>query len=218
MSTLARRLLKPIARVNAAYPWDHNAHYHPWIVRQLPERVGTALDVGCGSGELVRLLARHAEAVHGLDADPEIVARARELTGRSDSVTYSVGDALTETPPGPYDLITCVAALHHMPFAEALAHFRQHLAPGGTLAIVGLYNEKTTTDYLLSAAAVPLNPAVGLAKNRGRRVTRRDSITAKTKPPTMTFSDIARQARGLLPGAQLRRRLFFRYTLLWRQT
>lgn len=218
MAALARRMLKPIARANAAYPWDHNAHYYGWIMRQLPERVETALDVGCGRGELVRLLAGRANAVHGIDADPEIVAHARELTNRPDSVTYSVGDALAGTPPGPYDVITCSAALHHMPFAEALAHFRQCLAPGGTLAIVGLYREETPSDYLLSAAAVPLNPAMGWVRNRGRRASRRDSMTARAIPPTMTFTDIAHQARGLLAGARLRRRLFFRYTLLWRKS
>jgi len=50
--TVTRRLLKPITRLNAVYPWDHDAHYHRWILRQLPGRVGTALDVGCGKGEL----------------------------------------------------------------------------------------------------------------------------------------------------------------------
>lgn len=216
MATLTR-LLDRIDRLNTAYPWDHNAHYHRWILRQLPARVGSALDVGCGKGELVRLLARHAEAVHGIDADPDIIAYAQDLTSPSDPATYSVGDALTGTPPGPYDVITCVAALHHMPFAQALAHFRQLLAPGGLLVVVGLYQASTVTDYALSGAAIPLNLLVGWVKNGGRRTRQLDSILARTRPATMTFPDIARQARDVLPGARLRRRLFFRYTLLWRE-
>lgn len=217
MPALVHHLLGPVARANAAYPWDHSAHYYRWLLQQLPERVGTALDVGCGSGVLTRLLAGRAEAVHGIDADPQIIARARELTSPSDPVTYTVGDALTATAPGPYDVITCVAALHHMPFAPAVSLFRRRLAPGGTLAVIGLYDERALGDYLLGAAAVPLNPAVGWVKNHGRRATGRDPVAPRAIPATMTFADVARQARGLLPGARLRRRLFFRYTLLWRR-
>lgn len=80
MPLLTHRALRALDRFHAARPWDHNAHFHRWILRRLPERVGSALDVGCGSGDLARLLARRAERVHGIDADPEITARARQLT------------------------------------------------------------------------------------------------------------------------------------------
>jgi len=83
--------------------------------------------------------------------------------------------------------------------------------------VVGLYNPSTVTDYALSAAAVPLNPLVGWVKNRGRRAAQPDPCSVRVRPPTMTFPDIVCQARDLLPGVRLRRRLFFRYTLLWRK-
>ena len=57
---------------NAAYPWDHNAYYHRWILRQLPPRFGRALDAGSGSGDLARLLAGRADRVCGIDIDPVI--------------------------------------------------------------------------------------------------------------------------------------------------
>jgi len=40
--------------------WDHNAHYHHWLLRQLPERAGRVLDVGCGSGRLACTLTARA--------------------------------------------------------------------------------------------------------------------------------------------------------------
>jgi hypothetical protein len=46
---------------------------------------------------------------------------------------------------------------------------------------------------------------------------RPDSMTAPTRPATMSFPDIVREARHVLPGARLRRRLFWRYTLVWHQ-
>src|SRR5688500_4071077 len=38
--------------------WDHNRHYHPFLLRSLPARRERALEIGCGTGEFARLLAR----------------------------------------------------------------------------------------------------------------------------------------------------------------
>ncbi|MEW2173983.1 class I SAM-dependent methyltransferase [Streptomyces sp. NPDC007027] len=212
---MTTRAFRAIDRFHDVHPWDHNAHHHPWIMRQLPRRFGRALDVGSGSGDLARLLATRATEVRALDADRAIVARARELTGPAVPVTFTAGDALTETPPGPYDVITCVATLHHLPFTEALDLFRRHLAPGGTLVVVGVSRAASPGDHLLGAAAIPLNIALALIKNKGRRVARPVSMTAPTRPADMSFAEIVRDARRVLPGARLRRRLFWRYTLVW---
>lgn len=69
MKILSPRVLRALERFNAAYPWDHNAHYHRWILRQLPRRFDLALDVCSGSGDLARLLAGRADAVQVLDSD-----------------------------------------------------------------------------------------------------------------------------------------------------
>ncbi|MFG2594872.1 class I SAM-dependent methyltransferase [Streptomyces sp. NPDC048462] len=215
MTTPQPRLLKALEQFHAAHPWDHNAHYHRWIMRQVPKRFGAALDIGSGSGDLARLLGTRAESVRGLDADATIVARARELTAPAAPVAFTVGDALTDIPSGSYDVITCVAAIHHLPFTEALEEFRRHLAPGGTLVVVGLAEARSTGDRLLGVAAVALNVVMAWIKNRGRRTARPASMTAPTRPATMSFADIVRDAGRLLPGARLRRRVFWRYTLVW---
>ncbi|MFJ8248849.1 class I SAM-dependent methyltransferase [Streptomyces sp. NPDC094466] len=217
MTARLPRALRALDRFHAAHPWDHNAHYHRWILRRLPGRSARALDVGSGSGDLARLLASRADAVHGIDADPAIVDRARERTAPGVPVTFSVGDALEEVPSGPYDVITCVATLHHLPLSEALTHFRRYLAPGGTLIVVGLYRPRSRSDYLIDAVAIPSNIAMAWIKNRGRRAPRPVAMTAPTRPATTAFPDIVRDARRVLPGARLRRRLFWRYTLVWKQ-
>lgn len=217
MKILTPGLLQALERFNSAHPWDHNAHYHPWLLRQLPRRFGRALDVGCGTGDLVRLLAGRADEVCGVDSDPGIVEKARELSGDLyGHVIHSVADAPDGLPPGPYDVITCVAVLHHLPLAETLTRFRRQLAPGGTLLIVGLARDETFVDHLLGCASIPLNAATGWVKNRGRTASRPASMTAVTRPADATFAEIAREARRILPGARLRRRLFWRYTLVWR--
>lgn len=132
-------------------------------------------------------------------------------------MTFTVGDALNEMPPGPYDVITCVATIHHLPFRDALTRFRQHLAPGGTLVVIGLYRPRSRSDYLIDAVAIPSNVAMAWIKNKGRKSPRPTSMTAPTRPATMTFADIVRDARHALPGARLRRGLFWRYRLVWHQ-
>ncbi|MCX5235171.1 class I SAM-dependent methyltransferase [Streptomyces prunicolor] len=224
MATLPPRLLRALESFNSARPWSHNAHYHPWLLRQLPRRFGRALDVGCGSGDLVRLLAaRSAGGVEGIDSDPQIIARARELTspgvpGVPDvPVVFTAADARAGIPAGPYDVITCVAALHHLPFTETLTRFRDQLAPGGTLVVVGCAREADAVDDALGLVSIPLNLAMGWVKNRGRRaVSRPVAMTAVTRPPEMTFAEVRREAIRVLPRVRPRRRLFWRYTLVWR--
>ena len=191
-----RRALQALDRFNAAHPWDHNAHYHRWILRQLPRRFGSALDVGSGTGDLARLLATRADHVLGIDSDPAITSRARALTPEPARTSFTVMDATTDLPAGPFDAITCVATLHHLPFTETLHAF---------------------TDHALGAIAAPLNAATGWLKNRPRRAPRPASMTARTRPADMLLTDIAREARAILPGARLRRRLFWRYSLTWRR-
>ncbi|MFJ4030889.1 MULTISPECIES: class I SAM-dependent methyltransferase [Streptomyces] len=217
MKILSPRVLRALERFNADHPWDHNAHYHRWIMRRLPRRFDRALDVGSGSGDLARLLAGRAASVQAVDSDPVITGQARKLTPSGLPVTCTVADAMAELPAGPYDVITCVATVHHLPFSQALTRFRRHLAPGGTLVIVGLFRARTPVDHLLGGVAIPANIAVGWLKNRGRFSERPVSMTAPTRSAEMTFGEIVREAGDVLPGARLRRRLFWRYTLVWNQ-
>ncbi|WNM33686.1 class I SAM-dependent methyltransferase [Streptomyces sp. Li-HN-5-11] len=216
MEILSPRVLRALERFNAACPWDHNAHYHRWILRQLPRRFfNRALDIGSGSGDLARLLAGRAATVEGVDSDPAITAQAQKLTPSALAVTFTVADAMAEHPADSYDVLTCVATIHHLPFTQALTCFRRHLAPGGTLVVVGLSRAQTPADHLLGALAVPANAAMGWLKNKGRPSPRPVSMTAPTRPADMAFDDIVRETRNVLPGARLRRRLFWRYTLVW---
>ncbi len=214
-------VLRALERFHDGRPWDHNAHYHPWILRQLPRRFGRALDVGCGSGDLVRLLAgRSTASVVGIDSDSAMVRRARELTSPALPVTFTVADAMVglgDGPDGSYDVVTCVAVVHHLPYAEALALLRRQLAPGGTLVVVGLSRAEGLVDHLLGAVAIPANLVMAWVKNRGRSAVRPVAMTARTRAAETGFGEVVREARRVLPGCRVRRRLFWRYTLVWRR-
>lgn len=73
MTTVTHRALGALGRFTDRHPWSHNDAYSGWVVRQA-RRVRatggrTALDVGCGTGHLVELLARELPNVAGLEPD-----------------------------------------------------------------------------------------------------------------------------------------------------
>ena len=80
------------------------------------------LDVGCGSGELSRVLAEETPGdVVGVDADPTLLAAARERAG----IETVAGDALRlPFPDDSFDVVVCQALLINLPDpAAAVAEF-----------------------------------------------------------------------------------------------
>jgi 2-polyprenyl-3-methyl-5-hydroxy-6-metoxy-1,4-benzoquinol methylase len=190
--------------VNRRHPWSHNDHYRRWVLRQVPPGATRVLDVGCGTGNLLRALARVVPEAYGIDRDP----RAAALAGGT------AADLLDLTPEPGYDVITAVAVLHHLPLRPALAQVRRLLNPGGRLVVVGCYRTATRTDHAVDLLAIPANVVVGLVKARHADAARH-AMSAPTAPATDTLAEIRRAAGEMLPGATIRRRLFWRYTLTW---
>ncbi|MEK8228738.1 class I SAM-dependent methyltransferase [Oerskovia sp. M15] len=161
-----------------------------------------------------RLRAAGTDRVVGLDLDPVQVERALSAAGGSPQetgLTYASGDVLAPLPvlASPFDLVTTVATLHHLPLEAGLRRLRALVAPGGTLAVVGLTQPRTAWDWAVSAAAVP---AAKIARRR-RGEWEHGSPIAKV---TTSHAELRRAVRDILPGARLRRRLYWRYTLVWR--
>jgi SAM-dependent methyltransferase len=198
--------------------WDHNAHYHPWLMRRLPAGCERALDVGCGAGALARRLAARVGAVDAVDRSGVMIARARATAGGS-NVRWLPGDVLDVSLPleaGGYDVVTAVSSLHHLPLRPALARLSALVRPGGVLAVVGCYRPAAAGDYLVDALAVPANVVVGaVLAARGRVGKPHDEDMPVKWPPDATLADIRDAAAELLPGARVRRLLFFRYGLEW---
>ena len=78
--------------------WDHNAHYHPFLLKQLPPRLDEALEVGCGTGAFARLLAKRCGTVVAIDLSPRMVEVARARSWEHPNVEYVVAAASWEFP------------------------------------------------------------------------------------------------------------------------
>jgi len=133
-----------VNRANDAHPWSHNEHYHRWLLRQFPRRVSRTIDVGCGTGNLVRALASRVDQAMGIDIDPETIAIARSLSAGNANVEFHTA-TLTELASTGYDVVTAIAVVHHLDLSEALTVMRSLTKPGGKLLIVGCYRPARRT-------------------------------------------------------------------------
>lgn len=209
-----------LARVNARHPWNHNEYFHGWILRNLPARRQAAVDVGCGTGVLAAKLASRFAHVTGIDADEGMAAAASaRLAGEPRvSIMRCRFDEFTEAASeGEADLITMVAVLHHLDLGDTLQRIPRLLAPGGRFLVVGLAKVGSPTDAAVDLMSAAANPVAGLIKHprSARPADEVDEPVMPVRDPSTTLAEIATAASARLPGAMIRRRLFFRYTLRW---
>jgi ubiquinone/menaquinone biosynthesis C-methylase UbiE len=204
--------------------WDHNAFYHRWLLARLPPRCDRVLDVGCGAGLFTAKLAARAGRVDAVDRSTEMIELAR--TRVPPTVRCIEADLLEASlPAAGYDAVTCISALHHMPLDAALGEMARVLRPGGVLAAVGLYRRAIPADLPFDALAVLAHQFLGVALVAGRRIRpgraflapQRTELVMPVMEPRMTLKQIRAIAEAVLPGARVRRRLFWRHSLLWRR-
>jgi SAM-dependent methyltransferase len=187
--------------------WNHNIHYYPLILAAVPAGCERVLDVGCGEGMLARQLAYRVPHVVGIDQDGASIEAARSQ-GRG-QIEFVCGDFLTHPfPSASFSMITCVAALHHMNAAAALARMSQLLVPGGTLVILGLARSQLP-DLPWEAVAVIANLGCRMAKGYW------EQPSPTVWPPLHSYRQIRALAGEALPGVRYRRHLLWRYSLSW---
>ena len=191
--------------------WNHNTAYHAELLDAVPPSGGDVLDIGCGDGLLVEKLATKATRVIGLDPDPRAINQARRLLTETPNAQVVLGSFLTapELDGQSFDLITCVATLHHMPLFAALEQMNAKLKPGGGLCIVGLSANKTAWDWIVSG--VHVLPIRLLSKLRGESGYPGMTVAR----PSESLAEIRHISRTVLPGRRVRRRFWYRYTLSW---
>jgi 2-polyprenyl-3-methyl-5-hydroxy-6-metoxy-1,4-benzoquinol methylase len=217
MTPALQAALSAVGRFSDAHPWSHNDAYAALVLhhaRRVRAAGGTAaLDVGCGTGNLVRRLAGVLPAVTGIEPDTPTAELARRTTADLANVRI-LNQPFDESHQDRYDLITFVAVLHHLPLQATLERVRELLRPGGRLVVVGLSRE-SPADLPWSIASLILNPIVGTVVHPRRATATPTQMTAPTAMAEESFEEITHTAQHILPGARLRRALFWRYTLTW---
>jgi SAM-dependent methyltransferase len=190
----------------------------PEYRRRLPETAApigrSALDIGCGTGNLLLRLAHRFPEVVGIEADPATAALASIAVQTLPNVSVVVA-SFPSADGRRYDFVSMVAVLHHLPLREGIDAVRAAVAPGGRLVIVGVYREERS-DAALSILSLVLNPIVGLLSHPRRATTLPANMAAPVAPASDSYRVIRDALRAALPGVRVRRGLFWRYTAVWR--
>jgi len=98
----------------------------------------TIVDLGCGAGNVTRVLAeRWPEAeIVGIDSSEAMLAKARASTTDLPHARFEAADIGAWTPRAPVDLLYSNAALHWLPdHATLLPRIARQVAAGGVLAV-----------------------------------------------------------------------------------
>lgn len=193
--------------------WDHNIHYHDYLLRHLPPGAKRALDVGCGAGLFATRLAERVPEVIAVDRDADIIHLAR-ATSPGTNVQFVEADVLDrDFTPGSFDFVSCLSALHHMPLQPALEGLSSLLAPGGALAVLGLYRLATPFDYAYVGITGLVDLAAGVVRHRTQAPLRRPQGVVLDWHDSLR--EIRSAAQRLLPGARVRRHMDDRYSLVY---
>ena len=92
--------------------------------------ISSALDIGCGAGEVaIALAARHSgAAITGLDISQDLLRVARERGSAFGNLAFREGDAARWTPDGPADVPDLLISRHGVMFFDepvaAFTHLR----------------------------------------------------------------------------------------------
>lgn len=117
------------------------------VARVGAQAPGTVVDLGCGPGNLTRLLAERWPTAHvlGLDSSEEMVAAARASEGQ---VEWRAVDLRAWQPDEPVDVLISNATLQWVPgHLELLPRLVAAVRPGGWLAfqVPGNFEEPSHT-------------------------------------------------------------------------
>ncbi len=205
----------------SAERWNHNNRYHRFLLEQVPTHCRNVLEIGCGGGEFARLLAQRAEHVLALDLSPQMIQQAYKRSEHFANIDYQVADALSwKCPPEQFDYIVSIATLHHLPREEILSKMKAALAPGGTLVVLDLYAARFP-DLFGALATIPADLLMQLLKNRHRPKESQEARQAWVEhgkhDSYLGLWQVHQSCRAMLPGAKVRRHLFWRYSIFWKK-
>ena len=161
--------IKEFTKAAEIYETDHAGIYemckddYPPMLAELERDVfEDALDVGCGTGPVIALLAEKYPEKHfvGLDITPAMI-NAAQAKGLSNA-EFVVGDA--EDLPfddSSFDAVLCSNSFHHYPNPEAfLREARRVLRSGGKL-ILRDYTSNDLVVWLMNTFELPLARLAG---------------------------------------------------------
>ncbi len=126
------------------------------------ESFETLLDAGCGTGAMLKLLAKDVpgKEFYGIDLSEKMIEVAKENGG---NIHFQQGDC--ETLPYPdesFDVVTCSMSFHHYPHVEKFfLNVGRVLKPGGRLILRDMTSRSAFILWIINNIELPLANLVG---------------------------------------------------------
>ena len=207
--------------------WTQNNHYHNLLLRYIPTPCERALEIGCGTGAFSRRLAQRAQEVVALDLSSEMIRVARSHCAALTNLQFQVADFMSWDAPGSFDCIATIATLHHLPARAAFEKLKTHLRPGGMLLILDLFEPERNLmtaagifDAALNISAMAVSGSLRLVRNGRLKPPRAVRAAWEEHGKTdayLTMSELRSLGAEIFPGSEIRKRLLWRYSLIWRK-
>jgi SAM-dependent methyltransferase len=158
-----------LAELLQRFAADTDCIYRNWLERHVPLDGGRAVDLGCGSGRFIDLLADRYDDVLAIDISTREIELAEAACPRP-NVTYQARSLLDLDPmrDGLFDLIFSVDTIHCLVDHDlVLPHIKSLLADGGHAVIVDFVDPGTWTsrDWHIQEA---FRDALDSYRNRSR--------------------------------------------------
>ena len=149
------------------------------------------LDVGCGTGFLIGILAKRKSARHcGVDLSDEMIRVAKGKAIHGAEFTVGSADRLPY-PDESFDIVTCSQSFHHYPYPEAaMGEARRVLRPGGLYIL-------SDTGIGGVGAWIDNHILFKLATSGDCHTTNRKGIEKMMKDAGFSIAD-SRQIRGMI--------------------
>ena len=200
---------------------DNNNVYCKFLLRRIPPDCIESLEIGCGTGAFSRLLATRSKRVLAIDLSPNMIRVAKARSQDFSNIEFQVADVMKiDFPPDHFDSIVSIATLHHLPTEEMLSKMKRALKPDGTLIILDLYEAEGLSDAISAALAIPVSVGLKLIRSGRLRAPRevREAWAEHGRSDTyLTMSQVRRICGAMLPGAEVRKHLLWRYSVIWRK-
>jgi SAM-dependent methyltransferase len=211
-----------VARIAERFRADADGPPQPherYLLRHLPDRCDSVLELGCGTGEFSRRLATRAARVVAVDLSTEMIRVARDRSRGYRNVEFVVAD-MTTLPlrAARFDCVASLNTLHHADSVLALRAMRGALRPGGVLLLADVLDRSGPRHLPINLVAALVRMLRGVFVERR---TQRGALHAAYRKhgcgeshPTL---EEARSVIGAeLAGAVVRGHLLWRYTVVWR--
>ena len=204
-----------------AKKWNHNNHYYKKMLDMLKTSEVNILDIGCGSGDFIKVAANYNFYSTGIDFSAEMINSAKiNINNIKEKCDFICGDAYDIIPAlqdNYFDAAFSFAAMHHMDYLKLVPILKSKIKKGGFFGIVDIYESNSPLDYFVGCFAVPASIIMKKIRN-GKTMPNDEERKIWDEHGKldvyMTFEQIRAQMRELGVNYKLKHLLYFRYLLI----